>query len=65
MKTKIRAPSHFCPKCGEWWVVEPVEQDIWSVMRFCDHTRMWNELTFTPVCPDCKSVVLHEWLLDD
>lgn len=65
METKLRAPSHICPQCGEWWMVEPIEENIWNVVRYSDHTRSWNELVFAPVCPDCKQRVLEPWLIDD
>lgn len=65
MKTKVRSPSHICPHCGEWWEVEPVEQNIWQVIRYGDHTRPYKEAVFKPKCPDCKTVVLQPWLIKD
>jgi hypothetical protein len=65
MNTKVRAPSHVCPQCGEWWAVEPVEQNILQVIRYGDHTRAYKERVFTPKCPDCKTVILEPWLIID
>ncbi len=65
MEIKIQAPSHVCPECGEWWVVEPVAQDKWTVVRYGDHTNTWCEATPIPLCPDCLDIALDLWLVDD
>ncbi len=65
MKIQVQSPSHVCPRCGEWWTVELIDQDAWRVLRYSDHTRCWTELVPEPVCPHCKRVVLKLWLIDD
>ncbi len=65
MKTRVRAPTHVCPACGEWWMVEPLAQDKWTVFRYGDHTRCWKESAILPVCPDCQCAVLDFWSIDD
>ncbi len=65
METQVRTPSHVCPQCGEWWVVAPLQQDMWLIIRYADHTHTWGELAVRPVCPDCHFITLEEWLIDD
>ncbi len=65
METKVRAPSHICPECGEWWVAEPAGQDKWVVIRYGDHTYTWGEIAMIPLCPDCIDIALDKWLIDD
>jgi hypothetical protein len=64
MNAKVRAPSHVCHQCGEWWVVEPLAQDRWLIVRYGDVTDFWSQVAFAPQCPDCPEVVLDLWQID-
>jgi ribosomal protein S27AE len=61
--TKVRAPSHVCPRCGERWIVEPLEQDKWMIIRYGDTAHRLSQVAFTPECPACEGVVLEPWLI--
>ena len=54
-QTKL-GPTHVCPKCGEWWDVEPNGHDSWLVSAHDnEHTlavKVWWEEARVPVCPE-------------
>lgn len=56
MDTQGRRPSYICPRCGEWWIVDPVEQDTWMFVRYGDDRGFLIRVAFAPECPDCEDV---------
>jgi hypothetical protein len=62
MDTNGRGPSYICPRCGEGWLVEPIEQDRWLFVRYDermfvgygDHSHCLIRVAFAPECPDCE-----------
>ena len=64
MEIQVQTPSHLCPECGEWWMVEPAGPGKWLVIRYGDHTYTWCESAAIPQCPDCANT-LDPWLIGD
>ncbi len=62
------APTHVCPRCGEWWDVETGGYDTWLISRRDNEgglaATVWTESARVPVCP-LDTTTLDEFRIVD
>ncbi len=63
-----KAPTHVCPRCGEWWDVERAGSDEWFVTAHDNENglmaKVWTEASDLPVCP-VDAASLHDFCIVD
>ncbi|HYY25906.1 MAG TPA: hypothetical protein VE689_10470 [Candidatus Udaeobacter sp.] len=47
------------PRCGEWWIIEPLEQDKRMIARYGDNKIVDAKLRSRPNVQTAKGVVLE------